>query len=765
MALHRTSRAAPALALLAAALFACGGTGEPAEERSTGPADRLELRSGPALVFSAIGERQAIDVAVLDATGRPVRGAVPSFRSSDAGVVRVDPDGTATAMASLGSAVLTAELGDEAVRIHAVIASLQPDAFPIPGSQVLSAAADVVRLVPTPETLALQAGDVVFSTGSPGFLARVLGARAGADAVVLDVEEASIVDAVQDLDVDLAGPVVGLEATPIPAPAPARASGVARAPTLECMLDGSLVQVGFDGLAVTPAYAFRPMVRYRVRNGALEEFEFAYEGTLGLEVALSAVRISSGLKGKFECALEFPEIPFAPFPVFGAVALTGTATPKVGAALELQYTTPRLVVNGARGRFLEEMRVGFRVDPSGFQGIGERTPVPDEGEPSPATEAPGGTFTAKIEPFMGGVLGLGLLAGPITIEAVGIVAAKTIAGYEVSLSEPIDPMDAGYTGPRWNVFEGNNADIGPLIDNLAVVSRILQPFGLRALGPFVGTDIKLFERKRTLVESPIPVLLADAAAITLPEEAVLRLQSPSPDAGAEAELIGARTGDPGFEPVVFAAVEPQGETTLRHLPEAEGTWLYRALVFDDVYGTIDLPYPSNFQQVEVEGEDPSDEVTDCFPPIADGESYTASRIRETTVTNANGSSTFGISDQESGVMDCSGACIWRVSWVHREWNSAFPDNDVEIRRELDSGFPFASTPTPGCSAEGEYRGWNYTESGESSNGSTHSRWTDTWSRSGCSPVPELPNVPNSRIGCCPASNGWRLCDTANPPLP
>lgn len=102
-------------ALTAALLTACAGPTAP-------QATRLEVTPGGVLL-TIDSPNETLAAAVFDASGQPLDLPV-TWSSSDPGVISIDADGNVTALASVGSAKITARAGGAQTSVLAVVAEL-----------------------------------------------------------------------------------------------------------------------------------------------------------------------------------------------------------------------------------------------------------------------------------------------------------------------------------------------------------------------------------------------------------------------------------------------------------------------------------------------------------------------------------------------------------------------------------------------------------------------------------------------------------------
>lgn len=199
----------------------CGdstGPGDPddPDDPGGGPVASVLVEPGAVLLTSA-GETMQLEATAYDATGNPVQSDI-SWQSSDPGAVGISDDGVATAVATLGSAQITATAdGVTSDPALAVIAQPSPSVLLVPDSLILSDPDAVdpdadygpgwryrirVRDI-TPAT-----GQLVLGTGGRPLAGRVVStASVGGDSE-LTVELVPLKTLFQDLRIDEQFPLV-----------------------------------------------------------------------------------------------------------------------------------------------------------------------------------------------------------------------------------------------------------------------------------------------------------------------------------------------------------------------------------------------------------------------------------------------------------------------------------------------------------------------------------------------------------------------------
>ncbi|MEM8607418.1 MAG: hypothetical protein AAGF92_09945 [Myxococcota bacterium] len=648
---------------LAFSVAGCGGKGI--------TASGIELTSDRSLILTAPGESTRVSAVVVDEEDNVIEGAAVRWRSSDPDAVSVTEDGEVVARTALGSALIVAEYQNVKELVTAVVVVLQPQTLVVPTERVVSVNDErtVIVLERTPTLEALRPGDIVVNGSENGFLSRIVTIEPQADALRFEVIEATIAEAVREMELSVTSPLVTFEedvdsdGTETKSAASSRSEALSLA--FECELETMLVNVDFDGLNVTPRFGLQHEVVYRLRGGSVESFRLAMVGEIEVDAALGALTLSGGVKGKITCAADLNAIPFLAVPIFGPIAIAATATPTLGTELEAQYAAATLTVDGLSFKRGERIRTGFGYDPTrGYFLIGEQTTLADEAEMGQATRAQEDTMTAKVEPFVGLNFGVGVLVGPAVLGTVDVVTAKLIGGFELMMDTPLDYEDPAYTGPRWTVFVGANADANELLGNINILGRRLRRLGLEGLESLIGIDAKLFEVTTPLAQSPEVLITANPMIVAAGDPVDIMVTAPRAETNSAVQSWGFVAGT-GMA-LADGRLDAQQRAMLEWVPLEgdEGRHTLTALVFDDIFGDVDLPYAAGAKPtVDVGcgdtgcGPDPGPDPAsnDCWlvddsgrRVLRDGATYSFSRT--TTRTSPNASSTVTVSI--SGVYGC-----------------------------------------------------------------------------------------------------------------
>lgn len=262
-----TSQDDPRLQAVARVIVSAGG--------ELGP--RLEVIGDQALVFTRVGEQRRFRVRVFDAAGKPLADATPTFASAD-------PEAFSISEGENGEAVVTAlnddvqsvELvatwqGHEA-RATAVFARLQPDAVRLDAAWIRDAVWQdgywsSVVLERTPETEALQPGDVFYSGDAAAVWGRVDAVELGDDTLTLIASPARLEEIFSELDYRAETPPLQLRASWRDGRLQAEAAGEVRSSHLERCPGLEAAPAGGEELSA------RAAVTLRVSQGSLQQGE------------------------------------------------------------------------------------------------------------------------------------------------------------------------------------------------------------------------------------------------------------------------------------------------------------------------------------------------------------------------------------------------------------------------------------------------------------------------------------------------------------
>jgi hypothetical protein len=227
-------------------------------------------------------------------------------------------------------------------------------------------------------------------------------------------------------------------------------------------------------------------------------------------------------------------------------------------------------------------------------------------------------FKFAIDPFFGVTLNKSVLLGRWSLADFGFVGAKVGGGSEITMTLPFGSREKGYKGPRWNFYIGASADLNPMLDRLKSVEKFFARIGIPDAAKISALDLKLFELKRILLESPNPTMSASPGEVDAGEPVSLGVNARGAE-NAKAEFLAfkdkAETGVTIAETTTNSA--GIGDTTWTPEEDDGGEYDMTVLVFDGIFGSIGIPYgPDKTAKVRVS----VDTFLDIDPPgISDGE--------------------------------------------------------------------------------------------------------------------------------------------------
>jgi hypothetical protein len=578
---------------------ACG----PATPPPVDPPDDAEIviTSDRTFILTAVGDQAQITAVVVLADGTEEPRAPIRYRSSAPDIITVDDRGQVTAVAALGSAMITLSSGNlEEVNVSVVVAELTPETVMIDSDLVQSADSDTntVILSRTSITEALKAGDVMISGDRGGVLARVQAVTLAADRVTVQTEPASLTDAFINLEVAAEGIEVEIdviydedELTILDAqgnlllqqtlPGGLKCEGAA----------GVSVNVGVTGANIQQRIRLQLRADARIRNRIVERFDLYFEGGARITATLGEISVSGGGARSFTCSRELPAIRLGAVPVVGPVMFGPTANPKIGFSASVSFTGASLKLNGPkldRG-FEAELGVGYTAA-DGFRPINRFNQVGSGVEFGNWSANLDQAFVATIEPFLGVELGAAVLIVPFELVAPKFVNAKAYGGLSLTMTLPIEPRDQAYKGPRWNLFAGVSADLGPLLKEINAVKRVFEAIGIANADDVLKLNVKLFDIREILDESPDPTVTVTPAAVEVAEEVTLRVRALG--AGNSRVEFVAFNQDGGSAIDLATSETAANEGSASWVPgEAdEGRYKVTALVYSGALGAFGIPY-------------------------------------------------------------------------------------------------------------------------------------------------------------------------------
>jgi hypothetical protein len=581
------------------------GTPPPVE-----PPDDAEIviTSDRTFILTEVGDQAQIEAVVVLADGTEEPRAAISYSSSAPDVITVNDRGQVTAVAPLGSAMITLSAGNlEAINVSVVVAELTPETVMIDSSLVQSVDLDTneVILSRTSTTEALQMGDVMISGDLGGVLARVQSVSPATDRVIVQTEPASLTDAFINLEVEAEGIEVEIDAiydeddlTILDS----RGKLILQQTLpggLKCEGAGGVsVNVSVTGASIQQRIRLRLRADARIRNRTVERFDLYFEGGSRVTATLGEISVTGGGSRSFTCSRELPPIRLGAVPVVGPVIFGPTANPKIGFTASVSFTGASLKLNGPkldRG-FEAELGVGYTAT-DGFRAINNYSQVGSGVEFGNWSSNLDQAFVATIEPFLGVELGAAVLIVPFELVSARFVNAKAYGGLSLNMTLPINPRDEAYRGPRWNLFAGVSADLGPLLKEINAVKRIFEAIGIANADDVVKLNVKLFDFREILDESPDPTVTVSPAAVEVDSEVTLSVRArgagANPVEGGQSRVEFVAFNQDGGDAIDLATTQTaanEGSATWAPGEDDEGTYKVTALVYSGALGAFGIPY-------------------------------------------------------------------------------------------------------------------------------------------------------------------------------
>lgn len=579
-------------------LNGCGGG-----DGSGDVATRIELRSDPSLIFTGSGQTARLSAALLDDNGEELDGDL-AWTSSNPDAISVSPDGVATARTNLGSAMITVASGDVHAVSSAVVVALQPDTVLVRSDDVLDVTDNAIRL---PTSITVEEGQIVLNGGQPGFLARVVRIEARGQEQVLTTTEATIVDAVREMDATLQS------ATHTLVPELENPDGTAQKSLRpECDLKSSAITVELANFIVDPVMSVSTDVVVRISNGELQRLELALETEFGIRVGVDAIKLAGALKGSVQCDWKLKTIPIAPLPILGPIGIAASVTPVPGIELGVEYTYSELEISGLEAKAGVKARAGVVYDrATGFGLIDDFDATAPTVTMKSAKRAPEDKLTVKVEPFFALNSNISGIVGPFSLVDFGLVQAKALLGYELSMTTPVSPDERAYRGPRWMLYTGAEANLDPLFDEIELFNTFLSVFGLGGADDLLSFSAKLYERKWPLLESPDPTVQLSRTLVQ-PESNINFTYAGLGDEGLR--KLEAVVWKDGMRVLADLETDGSGEERFMWTPtiEDEGRYFAGVRLYDGIFSDIGLPYASEVvPEFEVE---PCD-LANCDDPL------------------------------------------------------------------------------------------------------------------------------------------------------
>lgn len=548
---------------------------------ASAPLIAIRFTSDQGIILTGPGDRYQLAAEVVTSGGHRTINEALRWGSSDPSAVSVSADGTVTAHAGTGSAVITVSATGAAPQAAQVmVAQPAPGTVLVPTGAVLAAKPGQVTLRRTSLTSALRTGQILVSNGrvGGGLLARVVSVSVAGQTVSAATEPASLVQAFTALSIHAAS-------APVTTSLPASAVGTVAALKIKCKLTAGLDSVSLTGWGVSVPATITLEAVLATRAGRVNQFQLAVRATLPVTVNTGTVVI--GGAGKAEAACELPGLTFAlPTPLFlGPVELTGDAMPTPGVGVSFDggagLSLPGPILSDAVTAFDGISYTAGR----GWQPVDDNSPghiaISLGGRPAfTAWASAGFSLYVDTDFDIGGAIVGRELAGS------ALAFAKPEGDYTITVHPPFARLAPGYTGPGWDASLRLTA--GPEVKATGGLATLLSWLGVDS--PKV--DLTLFDRTFPVAASPAVTATAVPGS---PASRVTRLSVLVPPGygGDKVEFIQyPSNGGPGHVIATATVTGLSAAATWTHATSATGTAI-RALVYGPLYGAAGFPYATS----------------------------------------------------------------------------------------------------------------------------------------------------------------------------
>ncbi len=551
------------------------------------------------------------------------------WQSSAPGQVAVNAEGIAIARADTGSAaIFVSAPGAQPEAAQVTIAQPASGTLIIPSADVLARTQTSATLKRTPQTTALRPGQIVVSGNHGGLLARITAVTAGPRVVRITTTTTSLARAFRQLSIHAESAKV---TTTVPSAAfrpAARAhpSGVVLASAsgpganaargdaaVGCTLSsGRDVTVSLAGPSVSVPATVQLVADLQTRFPVVDQFELVFQATIPVIVHSGSVTVSAAGKATAICDLDAPTID-APTPIFlGPVEINGQATAAAGVDLDLNAGAS-MTFSGPTASDTARGTDGILYTSSGgWQAV-------EDNQTTGMQVTPDGTsFNASLKataaPYLrvdfgiSGVLG-DCAAGLCTrLATANLAFSDAEGGWNFGIGSPFLDLTPGYQGPSWNADLDLTA--GP---EFAVTGDIAQLFSWIGVSP-PAVRWTAFDDRIPLAGSP--ALTVSTAPPTAAGPVSLTASLPGGFSGDTVEFIAYPPGGgPGFLAGRTQVNGSSASATWQPTTRQTGTYRVAALLFDHIFGAVNLPYASALVPVKLKsGPVPAPPPSSPAPP-------------------------------------------------------------------------------------------------------------------------------------------------------
>jgi hypothetical protein len=564
------------------------------------------IRSDQSVILPRPGASYQLK-ADVQGPGGAVPGARLTWRSGDPAVVSVSGAGLAVAGAAGGSATITVSApGAASAMAVMIVASPGPNTVLVPSTDVVSVTSGRVVLRSGGRNARLRVGSILVSGSRGGLLARVVGVLSKAKgAVTYATKLASLAQAFRSFSARVASPPtrakLGFERGQSPLsifqdqvhgpgvlvdPMAGKGLVTCKAP------DGVLVTVSLTGPAFTSQVTFSLQAALDISDFTVRRFMIAAAVTARIDIKTGAVSFDASTGPSYTCTIPMPAGLTIPSPIFlGPVELDGSITPSAGFTVSAQ-ATGTVTVTGPEASDTIIAADGVQYSNGTWTAIDDN--ASSKINVIPVGTAIRGMLNAAVDPFFRLDAGFAAdLGGVYRLAAVKLAYLQPGGDLSLQLSTPTRKFAFGYSGPQW--FAGFELKAGPELALSGPVFQSVQQFlSLLGIDLTVTTPWGQFDKKIPFASSPVPKVTAPATAAA---GKPVRLTATVPQGFSGDTVIFEGFRDGAQAATELASAKVSGRTAAATWTPAAaadaGTYQVGALLFDNIFGSYNLPYPSD----------------------------------------------------------------------------------------------------------------------------------------------------------------------------
>jgi hypothetical protein len=591
------------VAICASVLASCSGaTPSTSSRRASGL--RVVFISDQSVVLSGIGAEFQFTAKVEHQQESGVVAEAITWRSSAPDQVSVSSSGLATAHVALGSATIYASAGgaqSEAAQV--AVAEPGPKTVLLPSTDVLAKDGASVQLRDTSQTGRIAVGDILVSGNRGGLLGKVTEVSKGPNGLMVSVVPSSLAHAFSKLEVHAkSAPVRAMLTTPnktTKKKSSVRTSASFKGKATPYVLvddsdddlvdctssSGSDVSVTLSGPSVSVPVDVQLVADLIISGFSVSSFELAVQVTVPVTITTGSITLSASGTASATCDLDVPSLD-VPSPVFvGPIEIDGVITPTASVDVDAD-AGGSITVAGPVVTDTASALDGIEYS-SGAGWAPVETNTQSGPVLAPSSSSYDTTLSATTTPDFRVDVGVDAVLGDCDLDLCTTLAGVDLAFAEISgdldfhLDSPLSDLASGYTGPVWGA--GIQLSAGPEISLTGDLSELLSWIGLQP----PDEQWNAFDDKIPLAGSPQP------AVTVRPGTSGLTLSASVPIGfnGDKLEFVaipsGASTGT-----VVATSTIDGTDATATWNPSSNWSGTVTALLIDDLFGAVGLPYAS-----------------------------------------------------------------------------------------------------------------------------------------------------------------------------